>query len=92
MVWLLGPYTPVQLFLMNHWLGSTNKVIMARDSLTGLLVEVEGTMVAHLFRLMAGMMAIVVVSVLMRVGDLLMRALVGGLSEQLSSGDLARLS
>ena len=27
---------------------------MARDSLTGLLVEVEGTMVAHLFRLMAG--------------------------------------
>ena len=54
MVWLLGPYTPVQLFLMNHWLGSTNKVIMARDSLTGLLVEVEGTMVAHLFRLMAG--------------------------------------
>jgi hypothetical protein len=62
---------------MNHWLGSTNKVIMARDSLTGLLVEVEGTMVAHLFRLMAGMMVIVVVSVLMRVGDLLMRALVG---------------
>lgn len=50
---------------------------MARDSLTGLLVEVEGTMVAHLFRLMAGMMVIVVVSVLMRVGDLLMRALVG---------------
>ena len=37
-------------------------------------------------------MVIVVVSVLMRVGDLLMRALVGGLSEQLSGGDLARLS
>ena len=50
---------------------------MERDSLAGLLAEVEGTIVAHLFGLMAGMMVIVVVSVLIRVGDLLMRALVG---------------